>query len=194
MQRLEQVFALIDQANGADPNTVEVDGASRPAELVYGQRMSARLDDFCPEASELVKIACRAQHLERWTLPRRDYPMDRPGYHRWRNEQKRRHAARLTELMEQAGYEAADAERAASLVRKENLRTDPDTQRLEDVVCLVFLEFYAEDFAAGRDLDQLVGIVRKTWAKMSPDGQTAALALTLPQAVGDLVHTALSDA
>lgn len=192
--RLETCLALIDKANEADPNKVTVDGEARPVERLYGERMSARLDTFLPTASELLRIACRAQHLERWTLPRKDYPMDRAGYHRWRNEQKRRHAARLKTLMEEAGYAAGEAERAAALVRKENLRTDPEVQALEDVACLVFLEHYAEDFAAGRDADQLVGIVRKTWAKMSPAGRAAALELALPEAVSDLVATALADA
>ncbi|MEE8140552.1 MAG: DUF4202 family protein [Alphaproteobacteria bacterium] len=47
-----------------------VRGAPRPAELLYGQRMSARLAVFCPAASEHLRIAARAQHLERWKLPR----------------------------------------------------------------------------------------------------------------------------
>jgi hypothetical protein len=192
MDRLQHVIALIDAANGRDPTMIGTADGPRPAEQAYGERMSARLDVFRPGAGDLVKIACRAQHLERWRLPRSDYPMDRPGYHRWRTEQKRRHAARLEQLMAKAGYDAGQAERAAALVRKENLRTDPDAQTLEDVACLVFLEHYAEDFAAGRDPDKLVAIVRKTWDKMSQEGRAAALRLDLPEAVGDLVNRALS--
>ncbi len=191
-ERLETVLALIDAANGQDPNGIEVAGQTRPAELVYGQRMSARLADFLPEAGEHLQIACRAQHLERWTLPRKSYPMDLTGYHRWRNEQKRRHGARVRELMGEAGYSEEDCARVESLVRKKDLKRDPEAQALEDVACLVFLEHYAADFAAGRDEDHLVEIVRKTWNKMSPAGQEAALALKLHDGVAALVSRALA--
>ena len=191
-ERLAKVLALIDQANGQDPNSVTIEGAARPAELVYGERMSERLGQFLPEAGEHLRIACRAQHLERWTLPRSSYPMDTAGYHRWRNEQKRRHGARVQELMLEAGYGEEDCSRVESLVRKKDMKRDPEAQALEDVACLVFLEHYAADFAAGRDEDHLVEIVRKTWNKMSPAGQEAALALKLHDGVAALVSRALA--
>ena len=95
MGDLATVFRLIDEANAADP-ALEADeaGNARPAALLYGERMSAALDGFQPDAPETLRIACRAQHLERWKLPRAEYPMTKPGYHAWRNEQKRRHGVR----------------------------------------------------------------------------------------------------
>lgn len=191
-EHLPKILSLIDAANARDPNGIEVDGETRPAELVYGERMSARLAAFLPGAGEHLQIACRAQHLERWTLPRASYPMDLTGYHRWRNEQKRRHAARVRELMLEAGYDEADCARVEGLVRKKDLKRDPEAQALEDVACLVFLQYYAADFAVGREEDHLVEIVRKTWNKMSPAGQEAALALDLPEGVSALVSRALA--
>nr|WP_205520938.1 DUF4202 domain-containing protein [Propylenella binzhouense] len=180
---------MIDAANSADPNRIAVDGDLLPAELVYGLRMSARLAALRPGASEHLRIAARAQHLERWTLPRASYPMDRPGYLRWRNEQKRRHAARISELMTEAGYDPADCARVAGLVQKRDLRSDPEAQTLEDVACLVFIEHYLAGFAAGRDPAHLADIVAKTWRKMSEEGHAAALPLAgrLPPGLREIV-------
>ncbi len=77
--RFEIVIRLIDEAHAADPTTVVVRGAPRPAELLYGQRMSAQLAVFYQAASEHLRIAARAQHLERWKLSRSAYPMGKSG-------------------------------------------------------------------------------------------------------------------
>lgn len=193
-ERLARVLSLIDEANASDPNVVAANGTQVPADLLYGQRMSACLATFKPDATEHLQIAVRAQHLERWKLPRNAYPMDRKGYHQWRNEQKRRHAERVSELMEEAGYAEADRARVAAIVRKEGLKRDPESQALEDVACLVFLQHYAVDFAAGRERDQLVDIVAKTWRKMSDDGHRAALDLSLDPGLKEIVAAALDRA
>lgn len=192
--RLEAVLAQIDSSNATDPNAIETAAGMRPAALVYGERMTARLGRFRPDASEHLQIAARAQHLERWRLPRSDYPMDRAGYLRWRNEQKRRHAARVAELMQEAGYEVADRERVASLVRKERLKRDPEAQALEDVACLVFLQHYLAEFAQGRDREHLADIIAKTWRKMSDAGRQAALALPIPAEIAEIVHQGVARA
>lgn len=193
-ERLTRVLSEIDAANGADPHLIEVDGEMRPAEQVYGERMSAWLARFAPEANDLVQIAVRAQHLERFRLPRSAYPMDKPGYHRWRNEQKRRHAERVAEIMTANGYDPAEAERVAAIVRKENLKRDPDVQLLEDIACLVFMEFYFAPFAHDHEDDKIVGIVAKTWLKMSEKAHEAALALPLPERLAPLVHEGVARA
>ena len=185
--RFETVIGLIDEANAADPATVPAGGAARPAELVYGQRMSARLAVFYPAASEQLRIAARAQHLERWKLPRSAYPMDKPGYFRWRNEQKRRHAERVCKLMSEAGYDHDDCARVASLVRKEQLKRDREAQTLEDTACLVFMEHYMAEFAQSKDASSMIVIVAKTWRKMSEAGHAAALAMTFPPDLSALV-------
>ena len=185
--RFETVIRLIDEAHAADPTTIMAGGAPRPAELLYGQRMSARLAVFCPAASERLRIAVRAQHLERWKLPRSAYPMGKSGYFRWRNEQKRRHGARVSELMSEAGYECDDRARVESLVRKEQLKRDREAQALEDTACLVFMEHYMAGFAATKDDADMIGIIAKTWRKMSDAGHATALAMTHPPELAALV-------
>jgi hypothetical protein len=172
-------LAAIDAANAEDPNVETVDGKRMAKELAYARRMTGWLARLDPEASEALRLAIRAQHIRRWTVPRDSYPMDRQGYHRWRTALARFHAETAGTLMKQAGYEAAMVERVGSLIRKERLKTDPEAQTLEDVACLVFLENYLADFAGKHDEAKVVDILRKTWRKMSKRGQEAALALDL---------------
>lgn len=171
--RLAAVLAAIDAANSADPHR-EPDG--RPVELVYGERMSAELARLVPDASDLLQIAARGQHVERWKLPREAYPEGRAGYLAWRTEQARRHAARVDGFMLDAGYPEEDRDRVASLLRKEGIKRNPETQALEDVICFVFLRWYFADFAAKHPEDEIVRIVAKTARKMSPEARTRALA------------------
>ncbi len=185
--RFETVIRLIDEANAGDPTTIMVGGTPRPAELLYGQRMSAQLAVFYQAASEHLRIAARAQHLERWKLPRSAYPMGKSGYFRWRNEQKRRHGARVSELMAETGYDRDDRTRVESLVRKQQLKRDQEAQALEDTACLVFMEHYMAGFAATKDADDVIEIIAKTWGKMSEAGHAAALALTFPPELAALV-------
>jgi hypothetical protein len=186
--RLETVLAAIDAANAADPRRTTDD---EPVELVYGRRMSAALASLAPEASELLQIAARGQHIERWTSPRDSFPRDRVGYLKWRTALKDFHARRVGELMAGAGYGADEIARVGALLRKEKLKYDAEAQTLEDVACIVFLENYFAEFSGHYDEDKVVSILQKTWAKMSPDGHKAALALNLPPRARALVETAL---
>lgn len=190
--RFEATIAAIDAANSADPARTATDAGERPAAVVYGERMSAWLERLAPEAGELLRIAVRAQHLERFTLPRSSYPMGKPGYYRWRNEQKRRHAEKLTGLMRAAGYTEAEAARAAAIVRKENLAADSESQLLEDCACLVFLEYEFAAFAALHPTEKLIDILAKSWGKMSPLARERALTLRLPDHLAALVHQAVA--
>jgi len=168
---LARALALIDAANGADPTQ---DGTS-PAALLYGQRMSAELDRLFPDASDVLRIAARGQHVERWLLPRTEYPEGREGYLAWRREQARRHGLRVAGLMAEAGYDAAAQARVGVLLRKEGIKRDPEVQALEDVICLVFLRWYFQPFAAKHTPDAVVKIVEKTARKMSPEGRARVL-------------------
>lgn len=190
--RLDKAVALIDEANAADPNMAETADGARPAELVYGERMSETLQRFRPDASEMLKLAVRAQHLMRWSSPRSEYPMDKKGYHAWRNAAKRKHAEDVAAILSKAGYSENEIDTVQSLIRKEGLKRDPEAQALEDVACLVFMEHYFSEFATNHDREKLVGIVRKTWAKMSDEGHAAALALKLDAPAAALVEEALS--
>jgi hypothetical protein len=190
-ERLNRVIALIDAVNAADPNVIATPDGPRPAELVYGERMSTELARFCPHAGDHLAIAVRGQHIERWTSPRSDYPQGRGGYLKWRKDLKDHHAARVSALMAEAGYATPDVERVAGLIRKERLKRDPDAQTLEDVVCLVFLAHYADAFIAKHDDEKVVSILAKTAVKMSPEGLEAASHLALPERLGRLLGKAL---
>jgi hypothetical protein len=185
------VIAAIDEANGQDPNRVEVAGRQVPAELVYGQRMSQTLARMAPDACEHLQIAARGQHIERWTSPRNCYPATRAGYLSWRNALKDYHARRVGEIMASKGYGHPDIARVAALIGKVRMRSDPDAQMLEDVVCVVFLEYYVSDFAAKTDQSKLGPILIKTWNKMSSHGHAHALGLELPPKVALLLARAV---
>jgi hypothetical protein len=189
---LEDVFALIDAANSEDPAHELVHGEPQPKEWLYGVRMSERLAVFRPDASAALQVACRAQHLARFQVPRGDYPDGREGYLRWRSDLARRHADGLKAILGECGADAPLIARCAFLVQKKRLRQDAETQALEDVACLVFLEHYALEFAGQHPEPKVIDIVQKTWGKMSEAGHAAALALTLPDAVTAVVQKALA--
>lgn len=184
-----QALAAIDAVHAEDP---ERDASGAPKELVYAQRMSARLDRLAPQAPELLKLAARCQHLRRWAIPRASFPAGKVGYLKWRRQEALAHAALAGELLAQAGYDAEAVKRVQSLVRKERIKHDPQAQLLEDVSCLVFLEHELAPFAAKHPPDKVVDILRKTWPKMSAQGQQEALKLNLPAPLGALVQEALS--
>ena len=191
MSLFDDAILLIDTANSADRRIENADGDGVPRELLYSQRMTAWLDRLEPEAGEALKLAVRAQHLRRWEIRRDTYPVGRAGYHSWRRELAVFHADKAGELLAEAGYDGPMIARVQSLIRKENLRSDPETQTLEDVACLVFLEHYFEHFLPQQDAAKVIEIVRKTWRKMSPRGQAAALELELAPEAQELVEKAL---
>lgn len=172
MPDLAAALAAIDAANAADP-TLE-DGS--PAALLYGQRMSAELAHLVPDAPDLLQIAARGQHIERWLLPRTDYPEGRTGYLDWRREQGRRHALRVQGIMEAAGYGPDDIAEAGAMLRKEGIKRDALVQALEDVICFTFIRWYLAPFAAGREPEELLRIVEKTARKMSAGARARAIA------------------
>lgn len=177
MSRLDEAFRRFDEANAEDPNREIVNGEPLAKELVYGRRMSERLDAFAPDAPETVKLAARAQHIRRWEVPRDSYPEGRAGYLKWRTDLYKRHGDIAGGIMKDVGYDDQSIERVQTLLRKRGLKTDPDVQLLEDVICLVFLEHYFHDFAKKHDESKLIPIVQKTWNKMTGEGHRAALAL-----------------
>lgn len=177
--RLAEAFRLFDAANAEDPTLEPGDeGQPVPKEVLYARRMTACLSRVAPDAPEAVRLAARCQHIQRWKIPRQDFPMTRPGYHQWRNTLKKFHAELAGQLMTRAGYAPADIERVRQLVQKLRLQDDPEVQLLEDVICLVFLEYYFLPFAAQHPEEKVMEIVQKTWPKMTERGH--ALALRLP--------------
>lgn len=192
-ERFAAAIAKIDEANAADPNREVFEGREVPKELLYSRRMSDWLARLEPNASEALRLAAHGQHIWRWTIARSSFPMDRAGYHRWRSTCQRMHADKLGEILRAVGYDDETIGRVQSLVRKEKMKLDAESQLLEDVVCLVFLENYFADFARDHDEAKLIDIVRKTWKKMSPRGHDAALKLPLSDAAKTIVEKALAN-
>jgi hypothetical protein len=193
--RFERAIALFDGANSVDPNRETADGVLRPKELLYAERMTAMLARFAPEAPEVVRLAARCQHIERWKIPRDDYPLDRIGYLQWRKRLNKFHGDVAGHLLREAGYDEGTIARVARLLMKEGLKGDPEAQTLEDVVDLVFLEHYLADFVAKHEryeADKFRDILAKTAKKMSPRGREAALAvIRVPPGLGALVREAM---
>lgn len=192
MERLEEIYRRIDAANAEDPRQVDVDGKPVSQELIYGIRMSQRLGSFEPEATEALKIAARGQHLRRWEIPREQFPMDRSGYLRWRTCLYGFHADQIEAIMISADCPEEMISRVRQLLSKRSIKSDPEAQALEDVICLVFLEHYFEAFIARHPKSKVIEIVRKTWGKMSEKGHEHALSLQLAPLAAGLVSEALS--
>lgn len=113
------------------------------------------------------------------------------AYLAWRREQKERQSALVGEALQEVGYAADGIARVRSLVERRALRTDPEAQLVEDCACLSFLEHELEPFAVGRTDEQLIDILRKTWAKMGPLGRAAAAHVSLPAPLAALVGRAI---
>jgi tRNAThr (cytosine32-N3)-methyltransferase len=181
----------IDAAHAADPARA-ADG--RAAELVYAERVEAWVVRLVPEAGELLRLAARCQHLERWTSPRSSFPEGKVAYLSWRRALYVQQAERARGILLAAGVPETEAAEVATWVSKTGLKTNAGTQALEDAACLVFLENEIAGFAAEHahyPEEKFVDILRKTWRKMSAGAQAEALRLELPPAIAALVRTAL---
>jgi len=195
-EHFQAAIAAFDQANGEDPNREMADGKEHPKELLYAQRMSEMLERYAPEASEAVKLAVRAQHIQRWKTPRSNYPMDKQGYLQWRTGLYKFHAETAGDLMNRAGYDKEMVDRVKKIVGKKGLKVNPETQLMEDVVDLVFLEHYMTGFVAQHpeyDEAKWIPIIRKTWEKMSKRAHEFALSgkIKLPKALVPLILKAV---
>jgi len=193
--RFQRAIALFDAANAEDPNQDQ----GQPKELLYARRMTEMLDRFAPAAPEAVQLAVRAQHIQRWKVPRSGYPMTKEGYYAWRTGLYKFHAETAGELMKQAGYDEAMIERVKAAVGKRGIKVNPETQMLEDVTDLVFIEHYMLGFAgqhADYSEEKWLEIIRKTWKKMSDDAHAFALSgkLKLPEPLVPLITKAVTGA
>jgi len=192
--RFQAAISAFDDANAEDPHALEVAGGKRPRELVDAERLSAWVERLAPDASEALRLAARSQHIRRWQIPRGSYPAGRVGYLQWRTQLGRFHADTVTRILEELGYERdlIDAVRRINL--KQGLHSNPDTQTMEDALCLAFLEFEFEEFCAKYPLEKVVEVVQKTWKKMSARGHELALTLPFTPSSLEIVKRALTPA
>ena len=197
-QTYDKAVSLMDAANSEDPNIEMADGKEWPKELLYSHRMSDMLERYKPTADDVAKLAIRGQHIQRWKSPRDAYPMDRKGYHQWRTQLYTFHADAVAALMAEAGYDEASLERVKKAVGKKAIKTNDDTQLLEDVAGLVFIEHYMLAFAEKHpeyDEAKWIDIIRKTWRKMSEDAHKFTLAgnITLPEPLIPLIQKSVAN-
>lgn len=207
--KFQRALAAIDEAHSQDPNLTTItepnaETKSIPYELHYAQKMTSYLDAYNPSASEPLRLAIRAQHLRRWEVPRSSYPATKVGYLNWRTFLKNRQADQARQICLDAGYSDDEAGRVAALVRKEGLKRkttttdetaeteEDETQILEDVACLVFLDDQFAAFEKTLDEEKVIGILRKTWGKMSDKGHRMALGIQMSDRCRELVQKALS--
>lgn len=188
--RFEEAIREFDNYHKQDPNQEMENGIAYPSELLYARRMSAWLEKYAPHSDEHIQLAVRCQHIGRWEIPRNKYPMDKKGYLQWRNEEKIRHARIASEILHTAGYEEETIGKVKNLVLKKELFTNPDTQLVEDVVCLVFIEYYLEDFAARHPDDKVIDILKKTMKKMTPRALETSATIRLSDKLRTLINKA----
>lgn len=181
--RFERAIAAIDAANADDPTTLEVRGVVRPKELAHAELMTEWLERLDPEADDAQRLAARAHHLRRWTLPRSSYPEGRAAYLRWRAALKRQHAEEVGAILAEVGYDDATIERVQRIIRKEGLGSDPAVQAHEDALCLVFLETQLAVTVDDLGDEKMLDVIRKTAAKMSD--HALGLVGELPMRPGD---------
>lgn len=188
--QFHQVLRRFDDENARDPNLITIGGTVQPRELFYAQRLTEWVLRLCPEASEVLQLAARCQHICRWMIPRNSYPMTRAGYLRWREELKRFHAQKSSEILREAGYPGEMIARVRELNLKKNLGEDPECQVLEDALCLETLQYQLGDLMDKTEPDKMVAILQKTWKKMSPAARQEALGLSFSDREKELLSKA----
>ena len=190
-ERFQQAIAAFDALNAQDPNLLETGGKRVPKELHDAQAMTRWLDAMYPAAGEVAHLAARCQHLCRWEVPRSSYPEGRTAYLRWRIDLKTFHAERSAEVLRSVGYDDSVIDAVTAVNLKKGLKSNADVQMIEDALCLVFLELQFEGYLGKWEDDKIVGILKKTWGKMSEIGHAAALKLPLSEKALSLVGRAL---
>jgi hypothetical protein len=188
----EIAIALIDKKNAEDINSIRLHDALFSKELLYSKRMSQKLLQFKGDASEELQIAARAQHICRWKITRNEFPMDRVGYLKWRETLKRMHAEITSEILKEVGYPNDFIKRVSFLINKKMIKKDEESQMIEDVICLVFLDYYFEAFSEKHEEEKIITILQKTWKKMSSEGHKFALNLNFSEKSLTLIKKAIA--
>ena len=190
--RFAAALRRFDEENSHDPNQEIVDGKSHPRELMYAQWLTDWVLKLSPNASEALCLAARCQHICRWEIPRDSYPMDKPGYLRWRTDLKKFHANKSGDILREVGYDEATIQRVQELNLKKDHPNDPEVCMLEDALCLVFLEHQFAALAAKSDDEKMINALKKSWKKMTPAAHAEALKLNYGVRESALIEKALA--
>lgn len=193
---IARAIAAIDALNARDPNSLRSPGGAgeaRPKELVHAELVTRWVLQLDPDPSDALRLAARAHHVERWVIPRAEYPEGREGYLRWRATLQRHHSETAARVLEESNVPAATIERVKDIIRKRRLRSDPEVQCFEDALCLVFLETQLDALSERLEHEKMVDVLRRTLPKMSETGRDAAISLPLRESERALLDQALRD-
>jgi hypothetical protein len=186
-----RAIAAIDSLNARDPNSLAVSGEARPKELVHAEMVTRWIERLEGDPSEALLLAARAHHVERWVIPRADYPAGRAGYLAWRAALQRHHAETATRVLAESGVARDTVQRVHDIIRKRRLQSDSEVQCFEDALCLVFLETQLDALADRLEEDKMVHVLARTLPKMSARGREAALTLEFRPSDRALLQKAL---
>ena len=178
--RFNCAISLFDGLNSKDPNREILDRKEQPKELLYAERMSEMLKRYVLNPSETLQLAARCQHIQRWKIERVNFPMTKSGYYQWRRILRDFHGKTANTVLREVGYEEDIIDRVCSLIKKEGLQSDSEVQTLEDVVVLVFLENYLEEFIHNHgnfDETKIMDILSKSMRKMTTKGRQSVLTM-----------------
>jgi len=190
--KMEKAFAFMDAYNQRDPNTIDWGGVTYPAEYFYSLRLYEWVKELQPDASEVLLLASRCQHIGRWEIPRSQYPSGKAGYYNWRTDLAKFHASKAEGLLAEAGYDPETGKAVRTILLKEHLKTNPDMQVMENALCLVFLQFQYEDFLKKQEEEKMIRILKKSWTKMTEPGRNAALGLSFSEKGAELIGKAIN--
>ena len=175
--RFREAIRRFDELNAVDPNRELINGRHQPHELLQAQRLSQWVITLAPDASEVLRLAARSQHLCRWEIPRANYELTRAGYHQWRTGLKKFHAEKSAAVLRAVGYGEDLVAQVQALNLKKNFPADPEGRVLEDALCLVFLQFQFAELAAKTEESKVINALQKSWHKMTEAGRAEALKL-----------------
>src|SRR5690606_33579541 len=174
--RLDQAYSAFDAVNRTDPGVFTWQGENWPRELFLAIKRTEWIRKLAPDASEALLLAARCQHIGRWQIPRREYPEGRIGYLAWRKALARHHAEMASGILGDLQYDDQTIERVKAIILKRGIKQDADVQVMENVLCLVFLQYQFESFRQEND-EKIVGIIQKSLLKMDEAGRQQALTM-----------------
>jgi len=189
---LREAHRRFDALNAQDPRTIDVDGTPRPRELVRANWLERALFEIEPEPSLPLRIASRSQHLARFRVPRSEYPPGREAYLQWRRDLAKMHHELTDAILEELGFSDEVREAVRKIQLKIAIKRNPDVQTMEDALCLAFLRHEFVPFIEDYDDEKVIGILQKTWPKMSPRGHEHALRLPFSGRARELIQRALA--
>lgn len=162
--------------------------------LTYSQQCFEWLQKLEPTYSDAQEFAARCQHFKRWEIPRSDYPMDKKGYYQWRIYLYDYQANETAKVLEEADYDGDFITTVKEMIAKKDIKKNTNSQLIEDVACLVFLQYHITPFAATKDYseEKWIKIISRTWAKMSDKAHKFALEINYPPAILSLIKKALA--